>query len=132
MRDMISEKGLPSDLDSERAVLGSIILDHQAHAEALTLLSIDDFSLEKHRRIFSKMQAMDQAGHRIDRVTLAAALRGRGELESVDGLSYLASLDEGLPQFSNIESYIWIVKEKTALRRLISAAQNLVNRCYES
>jgi replicative DNA helicase len=129
MTDLISEKGLPANIDAERAVLGSLLLDHQAHADALTLISPDDFSIEKHRRIFGAMLATDGAGGHIERLTLMSYLRDRGQLESVDGFSYLIELDEGLPQFPSIERYVEIVKEKAALRRIIIAAQDLQNRC---
>jgi replicative DNA helicase len=56
---------------------------------------------------------------RIDRVTLANELMRFGELEAVDGLSYLVSLDEGLPELYNLESYVAIVKDKSLLRQVI-------------
>jgi replicative DNA helicase len=62
-------------------------------------------------------------------VTLANELMKHGELESVDGLSYLVSLDEGLPQISNLDAYIRIVKDKSSLRKIIFASQKLINRC---
>lgn len=132
MNDLLLERGLPAHLESERAILGSLALSHQAHAEALTLLSPDDFSIEKHRRIFGAMLAIDRAGGQIDRITLASELIDRGQLESVDGLTYLATLDSDLPQFLGIGHYVEIVKEKAALRRIIIAAQGLVNRCLGS
>ena len=51
------------------------------------------------------------------------------ELESCDGLSYLVSLDDGLPQIPNLDSYIRIVKDKAILRRIIFASQHMMNRC---
>jgi len=53
----------------------------------------------------------------------------RGQLESVDGVSYLVSLDDGLPQLSNLDGYVRIVKDKALLRRIIFASQKLINRC---
>ena len=92
-------------------------------------LEPDDFSVEKHRRIFRRMAEIHARGEKIDRVTLANELMTRGQLESCDGLSYLVSLDDGLPQTFNIESYIRIVKDKAILRKIIFASQNLMNRC---
>jgi replicative DNA helicase len=51
------------------------------------------------------------------------------ELEACDGLSYLVSLDDGLPQLPNVDSYIRIVKDKSLLRRIILASQHMINRC---
>jgi replicative DNA helicase len=55
-----------------------------------------------------------------------------GQLQSVDGLSYLVSLDDGLPQLHNLESYVTIVKEKSLLRRIISVSRDTINRCLTS
>ena len=89
----------------------------------------EDFSLEKHRRIFARMKDLYDRGERIDRVTLANELMKQGQLESVDGLAYLVSLDEGLPALSNLDSYIRIVKDKATLRKLIFRAQKVIDRC---
>jgi len=123
------EKGLPTNLDAERFVLGSILLDDALYVEAAGTLEPDDFSLEKHRKIFKRMGDLHHRGERIDRVTVANELMKFNELESCDGLSYLVSLDDGLPQIPNLDSYIRIVKDKAVLRRIIFASQHMMNRC---
>jgi len=123
------EKGLPSNVDAERFVLGSILLNDSLYIQAAGELQADDFSLEKHRRIFARMGDLNERGERIDRVTVANELMRFNELESCDGLSYLVSLDDGLPQILNIDAYIRIVKDKAVLRRIIATAQHMMNRC---
>ena len=125
----ITEEGLPTNIDAERFVLGSILLDDSLYIQAASSLEPEDFSLEKHRRLFMRMGAVQELGERIDRVTLANELIKFNELESCGGLTYLVSLDDGLPQMSNIDSYIRIVWEKSLLRRLIFASQHVMNRC---
>ncbi len=127
--DLALEKGLPANPDAERFVLGSILLDDAVYLQVAGLLQPDDFSLEKHRRIFGRMKDLYERSERIDRVTLADELMRQGQLESVDGLSYLISLDEGLPELANLEGYIRIVKDKSVLRKLIFNAQSVINRC---
>jgi len=122
------DKGLPSNIDAERWVLGSILLNDSVYIQAAGELQSDDFSLEKHRRIFSRMGDLHERGEHIDRITIANELMRFNELESVDGLSYLVSLDDGLPQILNIDAYIRIVKDKAVLRRIIFASQHLMNR----
>src|SRR6185312_2422557 len=117
------EKGLPVNIDAERFVLGSILLDDNLFIQAAGSLEADDFSLEKHRRIFRRMGDLNDRGERIDRITVANELMRFGELESCDGLSYLVSLDDGLPQIPNLDSYIRLVKDKATLRRIIFASQ---------
>ena len=96
--DLTFEKGLPSSVDTERFVLGMILLNDTYYLQVAGALEPDDFSLEKHRRIFGRMKDLYDRGERIDRVTLADELIRQGQLESVDGLAYLVSLDDGLPE----------------------------------
>src|ERR1051326_3020070 len=123
-----NDKGLPASHEAERFVLGSILMDDSTYIQCAGILEPDDFSLEKHRRIFSRMGDLHQRGERVDRVTLANELLRHGELESCDGIGYLVSLDDGLPQIYNLESYFRIVKDKSLLRRIIFTSQNLINR----
>jgi replicative DNA helicase len=123
-----TEKGLPVNVDAERFVLGSILLDDNLFIQVAGSLEPSDFSLEKHRRIFRRMGEINERGERIDRITVANELMKYNELESCDGLSYLVSLDDGLPQMPNVESYVRLVKDKATLRRIIFASQHMINR----
>src|SRR5438477_4090336 len=122
------EKGLPTNVDAERFVLGSILLDDSFFVQAAGTLEAGDFSLEKHRRIFTRMGDLQERGEKIDRITVANELMKFNELEACDGLSYLVSLDDGLPQIPNLDSYIRIVKDKAVLRRIIFTSQHMMNR----
>lgn len=127
--DIALEKGLPSNIDAEKFVLGAILLDDSNYVQVAGILDVDDFSLEKHRRIFLRMRDLSDRGERIDRVTVANELMRQNQLESIDGLSYLVSLDDGLPQIFALDSYLKIVRDKSVLRRIIFASQKLIDRC---
>ncbi len=127
--DTSLEKGLPANLDAERYVLGSILLDSSLFIQIAAVLQAEDFSLEKHRRIFLRMGELQERSERIDRVTVAEELMKHNQLESCDGLGYLVSLDDGLPQIHNVDSYVRIVKDKALLRRVIFTSQSLIQRC---
>ena len=127
--DLAFEKGLPANVDAERFVLGSILMNHDAYFQVAGAVEPEDFSLEKHRRIFGRMKDLYERGDKIERLTVANELMKQGQLESVDGLTYLVSLDEGMPELSNLDSYIRIVKDKSALRRMIFTAQKVIDRC---
>jgi replicative DNA helicase len=127
--DIALEKGLPSNIDAEKFVLGAILLDDSNFVQVAGLLEVEDFSLEKHKRIFLRMRDLAERGERIDRVTVANELMKQNQLESVDGLSYLVSLDDGLPQIFSLDSYVKIVKDKSTLRRIVFASQKLIDRC---
>jgi replicative DNA helicase len=113
---------LPTNVDAERLVLGSILLDDNFFAECAGGMDLSVFSLEKHRRIFKRMGDLYSREERIDRITVANELNKHGELDSCDGLSYLVSLDDGLPQLPKVQSYVDILNEKARLRSLATGA----------
>jgi len=117
--DLTLDTGLPANLDAEKTILGAILLDNAAHAEAAEHIQSDDFSLDSHRRIFLRMGELVDSGRTVDIVTLANELSRYKEVEAVGGVAYLASLTEGLPRRPVIEDYIRIVKDKSLLRRLM-------------
>jgi replicative DNA helicase len=127
-QDITFERGLPSNVDAEQLVLGAVLLDDSAFVVTAAILQPDDFAIEKHRRIYAAMSILNDAGERIDRITVANELMKRGQLESVDGISYLVSLDNGLPQIYNIESYARIVAQKALARRIILSSQRIIER----
>src|SRR5690348_17597528 len=107
--DLTFEKGLPASLDTERLVLGSILLNDAVYLQVAGSLGPEDFSLEKHRRIYARMKDLYDRGERIDRVTLAEELMKQGQLESVDGLAYLVSLDRSEEHTSELQSPVHLV-----------------------
>lgn len=127
MADLL-KMGWPANTDMERLVLGSILLDETALHNVRAVLTPDDFAIEKHRRIWRSCCDLYDQGKPVDRVTLANALLERKELESVDGLSYLASLDDGLPRLINLDGYVQILRDDTARRRIITVGESLITR----
>ena len=128
IHDLAFEKGLPSAPEAERYVLAAAMLG-QPLANITAVLDPADFSIEKHRRIFAAMLQLEAEGMCVDRIALAYELRNRDQLESVDGLSYLASLDEGMPQIVNLDGYCSIVRDKAVLRRAIMVHQKAITEC---
>src|SRR5215469_7792900 len=122
------ENGLPANTDAEKFVLGSILLDDSVFIDIAGALTAADFCLDKHQRIFRRMVEIHERGDKIDRITLANELLRYNELESVDGLSYLVSLDDGLPKIPNLDGYVKIIRDKASLRQMIAAAQQIMNR----
>lgn len=124
--DPLLERGLPANPAAEQAVLGAILLSPDALYEAAAIVTPDDFSVDSHRRIFAAMVKISERQGAIDYTTLTEELLGSKELEAVGGVSYLSTLTDGLPRGSNIEHYARIVKDKSRLRLLIHAADNIV------
>jgi replicative DNA helicase len=129
--DLRLDAGLPSNVDAEKTILGAVLLDNAAHAEASEKLESDDFSLDSHRRIFLRMSELMDAQRAVDIVTLANELARFKEIESVGGVAYLASLTEGLPRRPVIEEYIRIVKDKSLLRKLMGICSMAIARAAD-
>jgi replicative DNA helicase len=125
------DSGLPANIDAEKTILGAILLDNAAHAEAAEKLESEDFSLDSHRRIFHRMTELMNAQRAVDIVTLANELSRFKEVESVGGVAYLASLTEGLPRRPVIEEYIRIVKDKSLLRKLMLICSAAIARAAD-
>ena len=119
---------LPSNIDCERFILASVLLDDSHYALAAERLESTDFVLDKHRLIWRSMASLAARCETIDRMTVYNELIAYGHAEGIGGLTYLTSLDDGMPRVANIESYIRIVKEKSALRQIIFTAQKQIDR----
>jgi replicative DNA helicase len=122
------DSGLPANVDAEKTILGAILLDNAAHAEASEKIEAEDFSLDSHQRIFRRMNELINAQKAVDIITLANELSRLKEIESIGGVAYLASLTEGLPRRPVIEEYIRIVKDKSMLRKLMLICSNAIAR----
>ncbi len=110
----------PVAVHAEMTILGAMLVEPVAIIDATMLLKTDDFALDSHRKIYSAMLQLAEAGHAVDIVTVTDQLNKRKELDSVGGLGYLASLSEGLPRKLSIESYVRIVRDKSLMRQLLS------------
>ncbi|MGI8962585.1 MAG: replicative DNA helicase, partial [Bryobacteraceae bacterium] len=129
IHDLVLKKGLPQSIEAERYVLGAMVMDASAFLNVASLIDAGDFCIDAHRLIFNRMVDLSERNEKIDRVTVANELMRHNELEAVGGLAYLVSLDDGMPQLYNLDSYVRIVKDKSTLRRIIFTSQTLIERC---
>jgi replicative DNA helicase len=129
--DVSLDRGLPASVEAERSILGAILLDNYSYNEAAEKLSAEDFFLDSHRRIYSRMAELIDARRAVDIVTLVEELARRKEVEAVGGVAYLASLTEGLPRRPSIEEYVRIVKDKSLARQLIIICNTAITRAAD-
>jgi replicative DNA helicase len=127
-----AERTLPHNLEAERSVLGAILVHNDAFNLAVQVIDSGDFYRDAHRRIFEKMIGLNERNQAIDFVTLKEELSRSGELDEVGGPTYIASLADGVPRATNVEYYARIVKEKSTLRALITAAGRIINEAYDA
>ena len=122
---------LPANVEAERSILGAILLDNLSYNQAAEHLKPEDFSLDSHRRIYSRMMDLAESSRPIDMITLVEELDQRKELESVGDVGYVSGLVDGVPDRPSIEHYVKIVRDKALLRGLIHAANAAIARAAD-
>ncbi len=126
-REQFLERPLPSNIESERAILGAILLDNALISQSIEQLSPDDFYSPFHRQVFVSMIALFERGSKIDPILIGEELKKEGKLESYGGIAAVANLTYGLPHFNNIFHYAKLVAEKALARNLIKACNSIVS-----
>jgi len=122
----------PHNIEAEQSVLGGMILDKEAIADAVEIVQSDDFYKEAHREIFEAILSLYDRDQPVDLVTLSEELKKRQTLEAIGGLSYLTSLLAAVPTTTHVSYYAKIVEEKSLLRKLIAASSEIIEKSYES
>jgi replicative DNA helicase len=129
--ETLFERPLPSSPETERAILGAIILDNRLIDEAVSLVRIEDFYVPSHRRIFIAMLALHERHIEINPILIAEELRRDQALEGVGGVSFLTNLTYGLPHVSGIKNYARVVRGKADLRWTIKECAKITNQALE-
>lgn len=121
----------PNDIEAEQAVLGSMLLDGDAVADAVEILTPEDFYREENKLIFSAMLGLYAKSEPVDMITVKDELVSLGKLEVCGGLEYIAELSDKVPTTANADKYIKIVEEKSILRSLIKMSNELIDLGYD-
>ena len=122
----------PHSVESEQSILGSILLDKDAIITVSETIRPSDFYKEAHKIIYECMLKLSNKNEPIDLITLTEELKKQGHLDDVGGISYITSLSTIVPTTSNVKYYADIVKEKSVLRQLIKASNDIINLGYEN
>lgn len=115
------ENLLPSNVEAEQAVLGSLLIDPRAIERVASFLRPEDFYLPVNSEIYRGMLVLYERDSPSDVVTLADYLQGQNRLDDMGGAAYLASLSTMVPTSINVEYYARIVERLAVLRRLVDA-----------
>lgn len=122
---------LPASPEVERLLLGSIFLTAAGMDILRPMLELEDFSLDKHQRIWRRCCELYDTGEVVDRITVYSRIDQHGDSEAVGGLSYLVDLTEGLPYDLNITSYALVLKEQTTRRRIMRTSYRFALQAME-
>src|SRR5215471_15901902 len=121
MPDPLLERGLPSSVESERGLLGAILLRPSLITQAVQIISWADFHFGTHRLIYRGMLSLYQRATPIDFATLTDELRQAGYLEQAGGATYIASLIDGVPRTDSVAYWADIITQHARQRNLIKA-----------
>lgn len=120
----------PQDLDAEQSVLGSMMLSKDAIMDVADIISGADYYQPAHETIHNVIIELAGRGEPADPVTVAGELTRKGELSRVGGANYLSDLIGTVPTTANAVYYAKIVRERSILRRLVSAGTRIVQLGY--
>ena len=115
----------PQNQEAEISLLGCLLIDKTAIVKVVDIIQPDDFYNDINGLIFGAMMALYQDHEPIDLVNLADKLKTKNQLDTIGGRSYLTSLLQSVATAANVVSYAEIIKHKSTLRRLITAASTI-------
>lgn len=115
----------PHSLEAEQSVIGSMIMDREAIAVALENVHGDDFYQPDLKLLFEAIVELYNRNKPVDLVTLQTYLEDSGSFEQIGGIDYLSKLAISVPTSAHIANYASIVKEKSILRKIIKAGQDI-------
>ena len=129
----MTEQMQPYNLDAERAVLGSLLMENSAVSIVLPILNADgrDFYHTAHCLIFKTVLNLIDRGSVADLVTVIDELRNQGKLEKVGGVTFVAEVVDGAITAANIRYYAEIVKSHAIRRNIITEASNIIEAAYD-
>ena len=125
------ERALPHNIDAERSVLGAVLVNNENYYRVIEYLKPEDFYLDGHRVIYRKMVELIEKSKAIDLITIQEELVRSSQLEAAGGISYLASLLEGIPHLVNIDHYIEYIREKSLLRQMVNVAHKVMAESFD-
>ena len=120
----------PHSIEAEQLVLGGLMLDDRAWFDLIEILAASDFYRTQHQIIFEAMNDLASDDNLLDAVTVAERLTSKGLLDKAGGISYLAELAESTLGASNVLAYGKIVRERSVMRQLIGAANQIAESAF--
>ena len=120
----------PHSIESESSVLGGLLLDNAAWDRVSDLLGDSDFYRYEHRLVYGAIGHLINASKPADVITVFEQLQSQGKAEEIGGLAYLNSLAQYVPSAGNIRRYAEIVRERSILRKLVSASDEIATNAF--
>jgi len=122
----------PHNIEAEQSVLGGLMLDNSSWDIISDRVVEEDFYRGDHRLIFRSITGLAGESKPFDVITLTEWLESRNEAESAGGLAYLGALAKNTPTAANIRHYADIVRERSVLRSLIRASNQIADSAFNT
>lgn len=126
------ESAVLASMDAEQSVLGSVFFDESTIKMLRDKLIVEDFYYLRHQLIFKAMEDLNDKGEPIDSTTVIAYLDDHGQLNDCGGGEYILEVTESVPSISNLDTYIDIVKDKSAQRKVVQACNDIIKNANDS
>jgi replicative DNA helicase len=120
----------PHSVEAEQSVLGGLLLDNLAWDRAADLLTSDDFYRYEHRLIYAAIGTLVGQSKPADVITVFEQLQSLGKSEDAGGLAYLNAMAQSVPSAANMRRYAEIVRERSILRKLIGASDEIATKAF--
>lgn len=129
---MLKIPEIPRNIEAEQAVLGSVLIDDEVLDTVLEILTTEDFYRKSNRIIFETMIGLQNERKSIDSITITDKLLKEKKLAEVGGIAFITALANTVPTTINVMDYAKIVKEKSVLRKVITAAENIISEAINN
>ena len=120
----------PHSIEGESSVLGGLLLDNGAWDRVGDLLTDQDFYRHEHQLIYGAIGGLINGSKPADIITVYERLQSLGKADEIGGLSYLNALAQYVPSASNIRRYAEIVRERSILRKLVAASDEIATNAF--
>lgn len=119
------------NLEAERSVLGSMLLDWKCAGDVVQKLKAGDFYDLRNQVIYASLVRLYQKGVQGDIVTLTEDLEAAEKSQESGGTQYLLELSDEVPTAVNVMRYVDVVLDRSIRRQLVSAAQEIKADSFE-
>ena len=122
----------PNSIEAEQSLLGGLMLDHKSWDKVADVVTASDFYRKDHRLIFAAIATLAESANPSDVVTVSEWLENNSQLDEAGGLEYLATLANETPGAANARSYAKILRERSMLRSLITAGNEISGAAFNT
>ncbi|MGN8912965.1 replicative DNA helicase [Anaerofustis butyriciformans] len=130
MADKLSLKVMPHSSETERCVLGCMLIDSETINIVKEVLSEDDFYDEEHKWVYKAIVSLADRGKAVDTLTLSNELKENNVFDKIGGYEFLIKIGDSVLSTNHVDDYCTIIKEKSIRRRLIRELGSVIDQCY--